>query len=686
MTSWTDYNKRIEFSTYDITSFIREQNAVAVVLGNGWACSGIMWGHIRKYYDVNNPCFIAEIEIEYATGEKQIIVTDKSWKANFGEILYNDIFLGEYIDKSKSLGNFSNTDYDDCGWGNVQIRETRTHLLVEQTSPKTVVKERLPLVFLHSIKGKDIYTTNQNMAGIIECYIKAESGTKIVFRYGEMLNKDGSLYTENLRSAEATDTYICNGKGIEKFRPLFTFHGFQYVEISVEGTAEIFDLNALVIYSDISRVGNFESSNELMNKIYSNVLWGQKGNFINIPTDCPQRDERLGWLGDIGVFARTACYQMDCKKFLTHYLSVVAESSREDGAIPCIAPIAQGFLDNAIGAAGWADAFLIVLSDLYDFYGEKEIIKQYLPYAERFLVWVENNSVDYRRQTYCFSDWLSINADVKEGYGDVDFQVFDLCFYAIDCLYMIRFYEILGLPTDIYEKKYSKAKEYFLNNLYKKGQIKGGGQQTALMLAYKAKLLAKEQIYKGLSDDIEQNGMTCGFIGVKYILPTLCEIGRSDLAYKLITSEKYPSWGYSVANGATTVWERWDSFTKENGFHQSGMNSFNHYSFGACVEWYYSHVLGIIPTKKNFEQVLIKPYVDFGGNVESVNGSYLTDKGVITVTWCVKDGYGEMKISVPKSIKFKVEIPNATILRNEYNEDCVLYSFRGNTSINIIGL
>lgn len=668
LVSWTDYNKRVEYIRYDITDKIGEENVLGVVLGNGWACGSIVFGLAKEYYQVKNPCFVAEVILTYEDGSEQAIVTDSSWKANVGEIIYNDIMHGEYVDARKSLGNFSAVDYDDEEWAFAQIRESRSHLLVESTAPRTRVMEKLPVRFLHTKNGVAVYTTGQNATGFLECTIRGEAGAKLIFRYGERLDEDGSVYVGNLRTAEVTDTYICAGTGLEIFRPKFTFHGFEFIAVSIEGKAEIENAEALILYSDLARTGTFSCSNELVNKIYSNVLWGQKSNFLSIPSDCPQRDERLGWMGDIGVFARTASWQMYCREFLEHYLSLVVEAMTKEGGVPCLVPVPNGFLENCIGSSAWSDALVSLVNDLYDFYGDKSVVEKYFPYMEKFMLWLENNSVDYRRNAYCFSDWLSINANFKEGYGDVDFKLFDLCFYAMDCLYMQKFCAILGKDGLGYAEKYAKAKAYFTKYLQSDEKVFAKGRQTALMLAYRAGLLTKEEIAKPLVEDFLANGMTSGFIGIKYLLPTLTELGRADLAYKLIAGEEYPSWGYCVKNGATTMWERWDSYTKETGMNPHGMNSFNHFAFGSCGEWFYEYVLGIKPVKAGFEEVRISPYIDRSGVLTSAKGSYQTAFGEISVEWETDGTTATLRVNVPNGIKYTIDLPNTSIITKNGNE------------------
>ena len=458
-----------------------------------------------------------------------------------------------------------------------------------------------------------------------------------------------------MRNAKAQDRYVLKG-GSYDLRPYFTYHGFRYAEITVEkGNVDIEKCEGLAIYTDAELCGKFETSSPLINQIMQNSLWGMKGNVMYVPTDCPQRDERLGWLGDVGVIAKSLIYSFDCEKILSNYLSLIDEAIREDGAIPCIAPNAYGFLDNVIGASGWADAFFVILSDYYDFYHDKALVEKYLPVAQKFIDWVEKNSTNYRRNTYCFSDWLSVNADLKEGYGDVDFTVFDICFYGLDCLLMQKFCDVVGTDNGEYRKKHQRAKEYFLTNLRKGNTIVGEGKQTALMLAVNAGFLSLEDIKNQLVEDVEKNGMTSGFIGIKYLLPTLSDIGRADIAYKLIQNDKFPSWGYSVVNGATTIWERWDGYIQGKGVNSHGMNSFNHFAFGSCVEWFYGYVLGIRLTGEN--KVLVSPCIDKSNKVTFAQGYYNSKYGKIEVKWetSLKNGAMECVVCVKSPINIVVD-------------------------------
>lgn len=659
---WTDYTKRVPLLKYDITDQLKANNAIGVIVGDGWARGETEFGELKKYYDVESPCLYAVIDWIDVYGMKHI-EEQQGWKFGYGAIRRNDIYAGEVQDHTHDSTGFSCAGFDDSEWKDVKKIHRDIYAETENL-PKVSVHEVLQGKLIKKEEGKYLFDFQQNFAGVTRIDLKVLSKAVLTVRHGEILTEEGGLYVDNLRGASAQDQYILP-EGKYNLRPQFTYHGFRYAEISCDGEVEINKCEGLAIYTNSQITGSFNTSLSLFNKIMQNSLWGMKSNVMYIPTDCPQRDERLGWLGDVGVIARSLMYQFDCRTVLAHYLSVIQEAIREDGAIPCIAPNARGFLDNAIGASGWADAFISLIHDYYDFYGDKTIIEKYFSDAERFMEWIDKNSVEYRRNTYCFSDWLSIHADLKEGYGDVDFQLFDLYFYVMDCLYMAKFCRILGKSPTIYEKKYEQAKQYFEKHLCVKGTPIGQGRQTALLLAYKTGLLSGKQIETELIADVESKGLTCGFIGVKYLLPALTELGRADIAYKLIANEKYPSWGYSIANGATTIWERWDSYTRENGMNSHGMNSLNHFAFGSCVEWYYTYVLGITPLKAGFEEIMIKPYIDTTGILTYAEGSYLTKHGNIFVKWCVQERQAIVTVEAPKEIKCVIDIPGMMIKEHE---------------------
>ena len=655
---WTDYTKRVLLFSYDVTALIQKENVLGVAVGKGWAAGTILFGELNKYYQVPTPCLYAFIEMENEDGKIFILPLD-GWKYAYGPIVENDIMMGETQDYYQECEGIYKVNVGETSWKDAEFFY-RTLEAEERVLPRVSAHE----TFVAKKIGETLYDFGQNFSGVVKLIVKCYNHAEITVRHGEILDENGGLYVGNLRTAKATDRYILPC-GEYVLRPWFTYHGFRYVDIDVQGDAEILACEGLAIYTNAPIIGSFQTSSPLVNQIMSNCVWGLKSNLHYVPTDCPQRDERLGWLGDAGVIARSTMYQFDCKDMWLHYLSVIAEAVREDGAIPCIAPNAKGFLDNAIGASGWADAFLNILSDFYDFYGDSEVVKKYFPIAEKFVAWLDKNSTNYRRNTYCFSDWLSINADLVEGYGDVDFSVFDVCFYALDCLWMQKFCDILRVDGTKYRQKHDEAKRYFLQHLYQNGVIVGGGKQTALLLAYKAGFLSIEEIRQPLLQDIQSSGMTSGFIGIKYLLPVLSELGATDVAYALITNEQFPSWGYTVSCGATTLWERWDSYTKEKGVCPHGMNSFNHFAFASCMEWFYADVLGIKIGQNG--KLLISPSMDSSGKITEAKGAWQTPKGAVQVYWKVgvEEKCANVRISVPSNVEWEYQFNGWKIVSKE---------------------
>jgi alpha-L-rhamnosidase len=639
---WTDYRKRVPYRTYDIKAALTSKNAVGIVLGNGWANGSIIFGHARKYYALKYPRCLCEIAVEYEDGSTERIGTDKTWKASAGEILYNDIMYGEYIDKRKSLGDFTSFEYDDTDWRKVLITGGVTAVPEPEKCEVTKVVARLSAKYIGEANGEKVYDLGQNIAGISSGRIRAERGTKIIFRHAEMLNDDSSLYTENLRDAEAKNTFVASGAGWEEYRPSFTFHGFRYIGISADGEYELADLKGLAVSSELMRAGRFSCSEAVVNQIYKNAFWGQRGNFINVPTDCPQRDERLGWTGDAQVFCKSAMYNMDCRRFFEKYIYDMIDTQNDQGDIAAVAPSTPEFLQEALSSAAWSDAIVILPYWHYQFYRDKAIIHLIKEPVKKYLARLQEISVNYRRKTYFYGDWLSVDAET-------DGNEFDLLFYGyINRLFAELLKEISEDELAVYyREEFEKAKNYFCEHYMDKQTFKlFSDTQTVYLLAYRFGFMRAEEIKQNLLRKLEESDfhLTTGFIGVSHLLPVLCEIGESELAYRIITQTDYPSWGYSVVNGATTVWERWNSYTKESGFGDKRMNSFNHYALGSCVEWLYENVLGIKPNLMRGKAVTVSPYIDTTGKIVCAEGEYAALGESVSVSWHIDGGMCEYNI------------------------------------------
>lgn len=677
---WVDYSKKLPLIEYDITDKIREKNAVGVILGDGWAV-----GHIGSNYTFKRCCwsdrieFTAEIRILYTDGSEDIIGTDGSWKASTGEILRSDIYMGEYVDARLSPGDFSAPCYDDSKWDFAEIPEfkfSRNLYLWRMPIPPVVVKKRFIPKKLSETNNRFLYDAGQNIAGVIRCVVTGDEGAKIVIRYGEILN-NGKLYTDNLRKAEATDTYILSGKCEESFRPLFTYHGFQFFEIETTGTVELLEVTAEAMYTDLARTGTFECSDKVVNKIFKNALWSMADNLYNVPTDCPQRDERLGWLGDAQIISRSAMYNFDCEKYFDKYLADIRDAQLGNGAIPAVAPLPKVGYYTYSGreiCGGWSEAIGEITYNHYRMYGNKQIIRDNISTLKRLLSYYATDSKGYLREGgNSYGDWLSAGTECDKGlvaslyYARAAYIAYRLCIIIND---------------DEYEK-YSELYNCIRNAVRRRYLDKGlrllSDTQTAYVLSFKTGVINAQEARKNLKRKLIEDNMhlSCGFLGIRFLLPTLCDIGMADEAYKILCQRTYPGWGYSVEQGATTIWEHWDSNSVDN---LKGMNSFNHYSLGSCTEWMYEYCLGIRADieKAGFKKVVIKPYICRTGEITACCGSYITKYGKIEVEWEVINNRCKYSVIIPREIEAEFEFEGLNIIEKNVNDERKVFELKFN--------
>lgn len=676
---FVDYRKRLPIYEFDVTNKLGVKNAIGLVAGDGWAV-GNMGNDMYRCNYCDRIFVMAELCVEYADGTSEKIYTDDSWLATTGEILRTDNYMGEVIDHRLDLGDFSAADYDDSAWKTVaaiaaddRFRSDKSKRNYMQyvdrdcarhrfnfnrkaelaREPIVTVKHRLtPIDSYKDKNGNIVYDFGQNMVGVVSASITAKSGTRLTFRYGEMLRADGTVYTENLRKAEATDTYISAGGEKEKFRPLFTFHGFRYMEIATTGEAKVEDVVGEAMYTDLKKTGEFTCSDEVVNKLYKNVVWGQRGNFLSVPTDCPQRDERLGWTGDAQIFVGSAMYNMDCKAFYEKYMCDLRDSQFGNGAVGGVAPHIPHFdyteeCDRL--SAGWADAMTVIPYEHYVMYGDKRSLYDNIGAMKAFVRFCRETSVGLiRPEGDNYGDWLNVNSETDKAVLNTLYFAHSACLTARACRILGDGEE--GEFTALYEDIGRAFRAAFVgeNNVIK------SDTQTAYLLAYSFGVMTKEEIRDHLVRKIHEanDHLVTGFLGVKFLLPVLCEIGESELCYKILTNRTYPGWGYSVVNGATTIWERWNSYTAEHGFGDVSMNSFNHYSLGSCCEWMFRFCLGISPIESDpgFGKVLVRPFVDFSGKITSAAGSYECACGKITVKWQVTGDTARYEIGIPAGV------------------------------------
>lgn len=651
MPGWTDYRKRIYYRSYDVTELLAEgPNAIGGILGDGWFRGNIsilgqnMYGKQLR--------LLAQMEIEYEDGRRETVASDSSWKAAFGPILLSDMQAGETYDARLQMPGWDRPGYSDGDWAPVETGSVLKEKPLIQSYPGDPVRrtgEVKTAKLTEPLPGIHVFDMGQNFSGWVRLKVQGNAGDRVVMRFGEMLNEDGTVFTDNLRSARATDTYILKGGGEETWEPHFTFHGFQYVEVTGLNAKPSPDLlTGIVIHTDSPMTSSFECSNPMLNQLHRNILWGQRSNYLEVPTDCPQRDERLGWTGDTQVYIRTGTYHQDVAAFFTKWMVDVMDSVNDKGLFGNQAPVFHGH-----GSPGWADAGIICPWTIYQVYGDTRIIEQHYDVMARYLEACGKNGLNGLGDG--FGDWLSIGSDTPK-------EVISVAYYAYSSHLMAEMASLIGKDDDArkYRELFGRIREHFQKSFVDPdGKIKGH-TQTAYCMALSYDLLTDEQRTQAANHLVERiqekdYHHSVGFLGVPILLPTLTEIGRSDLAYRLLQNTSYPSWGYSVEQGATTIWERWDSWTKEKGFNAGAMNSFNHYAYGSCSEWMFRSMLGIDTKGAGFKEIVMKP--EIGHGITWAKGHYDSIHGRIASDWKLADGRLLWKVAVPANTSATIHVP-----------------------------
>ncbi len=533
-------------------------------------------------------------------------------------------------------------------------------LMAGTVGPPVRVTEYLPArKITQPTPGTYIVDIGQNMVGWARLKVQGPAGTQVQMRFGEVLNPDGTLYTTNLRSAHATDTYLCKGTGsTETFEPHFTFHGFRYVEVTgYPGTPKLDAITGCVVGSDMPLTGTFSCSSPLVNKLVHNINWGQRGNFLSVPTDCPQRDERLGWMGDAQIFARTATYNRDVAAFYENWMGCVENGQSAAGGFSDVSP---RIVDLNDGAPAWGDAGIIVPWTVYEAYGDTGIVRQHWEAMNRWMDYITSVNPDglwMNRRNNDFGDWLSISADTPK-------DVLATAYYAYDAELMAQMARAIGQTEDAarYDALFAHIKEAF-NTAYvsSDGRVKGD-TQTSYVLALRFDLLPKPLrplAAQHLADNIaaKKNHLSTGFVGVGYLCPVLTKYGHNDTAYTLLQQTTFPSWGYSITQGATTIWERWDGYTQDKGFQDPGMNSFNHYSLGSVGQWLYQDVAGIDtdPNQPGYKHILLHPHP--GSGLTQVHAAYDSIRGPIRSDWKLANGQLTWNVTIPANTTATAWVP-----------------------------
>lgn len=665
---WTDYRKSLQYQCYNVTDLLKKGgNAVGAMIGDGWFL-GNVGPTGRNIYGRLPHGFLMRLVVRYEDGTTDSVVTDCSWKATTGALIYTDNQNGEYYDATKELGAWSEFGYDDSNWHETILAEKYPDTRFKPTNAPAKVMDKIkPISIVNDKNGKVIVDMGQNMVGHIEMPLKGARGDKIVFKHGEMLLDDGTLYITNLRGATQKDTYVLKGQD-DFYSPRFTFHGFRYVEIEgLDYLPSADDITGLVIYSDCAESGKIETSSQMVNKLFKNQYWGQRGNFLNLPTDCPQRDERLGWSGDAQIFAKSACYNMYCEDFYTKHMEDIIEAQKPNGSVTDVSPEPNFHGDGPVpgadltgnGVAAWGDVIFVLPYTLYQMYGNTRLIRKYYSNMELYMQYLEGTTTKLIRPDSGYGDWLSVDDDTPR-------DVLATAYFAYDAFMMAEMARAIGKEDAAkrYDLLLSEIKRAFADEFVDSDVKIKGDTQCDYVLALKMNLLSEEKtpaLVDHLIRTIERKNwhLSTGFVGVSYLLPMLSDHGHNDVAYKILLNETYPSWGYSIKNGATTIWERWNSYTKENGFGDPGMNSFNHYSLGSVSEWMYQYMGGIKPTAPGFDKIEIKPFID--NRLDFVKVSYDSIHGEIRSEWKNENGRISLDIVVPFGVDATVVLGDGEI-------------------------
>ena len=574
---------------------------------------------------------IASLEIKYSNGSTQVISTDDTWECAMSKITMADIYDGEHVDMRIKES-----------YGPVKIQDYDKGLVVPQQGVDIREQEIiLPLSIFTTPKGETVIDYGQNLTGYFEISADAKAGELVDLSFAEVLDKDGNFYTENYRSAKAEFKYICKD-GTQSYKPRHVFYGFRYIRVNSFPTELKQDsIKAVVVHSDIKRTGYLDSSSPLLNKLFKNIFWGQKGNFLDVPTDCPQRDERMGWTGDAQVFCKTASYNYDVNQFFEKWLTDLRLDQLDTGYVPSIVPQAWG--DDGTSAA-WGEASTVCPWQMYMTYGNKRLLKNQFTSMCGYIKYITDNTHDKYLWTKCehFGDWLGLDAPYGSYKGSSDQDFIASVFYAFSTSLVIKAGNVLGRNISKYETLYKR-----IINKIRKTYKKYNTQTECVLALYFDIATDKEAVAKQLADMIVANGnkLKTGFVGTPYLLHALSQNGYTELAYKLLLQEEFPSWLYSVKQGATTIWEHWDGVNENGDFWSKDMNSFNHYAYGSVADWVYEVGCGIKPTKPGFDEIVIEPHPT--NQLQHLTASIDTVHGIVSSKWYHSNGKIRYEITTP---------------------------------------
>jgi alpha-L-rhamnosidase len=673
---FTDYNQRVQYQAYDVTArIVPGENVLGAQLAAGWYAGRV--GLYRRQMYGTQPAFLMRLEIELADGRTMAVVTDESWRKDPAPPLRSsDILDGEIYDARKETAGWDAPGFDGHAWKPVAADADLggATLSAQPNEPIRPVLELKPVALTSPARGVSVFDLGQNMVGWVRLQFKGARGTLVTVRYGEALNGDGTLYTTNLRGAAETDVYTLRGGGLEYYEPRFTYHGFRYVEVSgLPSPPARTDMVGRVIYSSSPAAGKFQTSNDLLNRLMSNVLWTQRANMYSVPTDCPQRDERLGWMGDAQTFSQTAIFNMDMAGFYTKWLRDVRDDQTPDGRFPDYAPD-PGVTEvppKQVGAPAWADAGVIVPWRVWQNYGDRRLLEEHYEAARRWVDFIHAHNPQCLWETARgsdYNDWLNGDRVVHEGWprtgGEIPKPIFATAFWAHSTDLVARMAAVLGKSDDAarYRALFDQIRAAFNRTWVKPDGRIDGDTQAGYALALHFNLLPEELRPAAVRHMVEgfarYNGhLSTGIHATNRLMLELARAGQVAEAYRLVLLRTFPSWGFMIDNGATTIWERWDGYVKGRGFQDPGMNSLNHWALGAVGEWMWRAIVGLNPDDDapGYARFTVRPLP--GGGLSSASGEYDSIRGPIRIAWSIANGRLSLRVAVPPNSSATVFVP-----------------------------
>ncbi len=676
---WTDYTTRVQYQAYDVTRLLKSgRNAMGALLGDGWYAGRIGMaqaldprGFPRAVYG-RRAWFRSQLVVDYQDGSTLTIPSDKTWSSTTaGPIRSSDIYDGESVDLSKTMSDWDKPGFQADGWKGVAATQQSVAVVAQPNEAIRVVDELKPVSVSEPRPGVFVLDMGQNMVGWLKADLRAAPGATVTLQYAEMLNEDGTVYTANLRGAPQRDHVTLPSTGsVRGWRPHFTYHGFRYVQIEgLAGKPEARDFVGEVFCSSSPESSTFECSSPMVNRLWANIFWTQRANLMSVPTDCPQRDERLGWMGDILAFCQTACFNMDMEGFFTKWLQDVRDAQADDGRYPDFSPHPYGKNDRFTGVPGWGDAGVVCAWVDYLNSGDVRLLADHFDSTKRWVDWIASRNPDWvwaKDRHNDYGDWLNGNTLVRQGWdstgGEVPKEVFATLMWYQSVRMVAHIAEVVGAGKDAarYRDEAARIKDAFNRRFVKDDGSILGDTQAGYALALHMGILPpglEDQAFNKLVEAIERRKgvLTTGFHSTLPMMEVLTQRGRNDLAYKLLLNTDFPSWGYTIENGATTIWERWDGYVKGRGFQDPGMNSFNHWALGSVGEWVMETLGGVRPGKPGWSEFTIAPVP--GPGIDWAKATFRTPRGKVSVSWKKSGETVDLEFTVPANTRAIVRPP-----------------------------